>query len=170
MHSGNHAASAPEDVWIPVVDSALAQWRDVPGALLPILHAIHDALGHIPPACKGRVAEGLNLSLAEVHGVVTFYHDFRSSPPGRHVMKLCRAEACQAMGSDALAARIKARTGTDVGGTTLDGALTVQAVYCLGNCACSPALMLDGRLVGRVTPERLDHILDATGAGASVAV
>lgn len=144
-----------------IIDEAIAEKRAVPGALLPVLHAIHDALGFIPPDAVPRVAHALNLSQAEVHGVITFYHDFRSSPPGRHVLKLCRAEACQAMGSDALASRLTRRLGIDWKQTSADGALTIEPVYCLGNCALSPALMLDGKLRGRITAAVLDGIVDA---------
>jgi formate dehydrogenase subunit gamma len=142
-----------------VIDRAIADHRDLPGALLPILHAIQDRLGFIPPAAARQVAEGLNLSHADVQGVISFYHDFRAAPPGRHVVKLCRAEACQSMGAQALEARVKARLGIDFGQTSRDGAITLEPVYCLGNCALSPALMIDNRLQGRVTPERLEALL-----------
>jgi formate dehydrogenase subunit gamma len=145
----------------PIIDDAIAANRALPGALLPVLHAIHDALGFIPPAAVPRIAQALNLSQAEVHGVLTFYHDFRSSPPGRHVVKLCRAEACQAMGAEALAARLTERLGIAWEETTPDGALTIEPVYCLGNCALSPALLFDGKLRGRITAEGLDGIVDA---------
>jgi formate dehydrogenase subunit gamma len=144
-----------------IIEAAIAANRTLPGALLPVLHAIQDALGFIPPAAVPRVAHGLNLSQAEVHGVITFYHDFRSAPPGRHVLKLCLAEACQAMGSDALAARLKQRLGIDWRQTSPDGALTIEPVYCLGNCALSPALMLDGKLRGRITSDALDGVIEA---------
>jgi formate dehydrogenase subunit gamma len=143
----------------PAVDQAIAGHRHLPGALLPILHAIQDKLGFIPPDATARIASGLNLSRAEVSGVISFYHDFRSTPPGRHVVKLCRAEACQSMGSLALEASVKARLGIDFGETTRDGALTLEPVYCLGNCALSPAIMIDGQLRGRVTAERFDALV-----------
>ena len=143
----------------PTVDQAIADHRHLPGALLPILHAIQDKLGFIPPDATAPIASGLNLSRAEVSGVISFYHDFRSTPPGRHVVKLCRAEACQSMGSLALEASVKARLGIDFGETTRDGALTLEPVYCLGNCALSPAIMVDGQLRGRVTAERFDAIV-----------
>jgi formate dehydrogenase subunit gamma len=143
------------------IDEAIARNRALPGALLPVLHAIQDALGFIPSEAVERVAYALNLSRAEVHGVISFYHDFRSSPPGRHVLKLCRAEACQSMGSEALASRLQQRLGIEWKETSPDGALTIESVYCLGNCALSPAIMLDGRLRGRVTGEVLDDIVDA---------
>ncbi len=141
------------------VDEALKVCGRMAGALLPVLHAIQDRLGFVPPECIGPVAHALNLSRAEVHGVITFYHDFRSAPPGRHVLKLCRAEACQSMGSENLAAHVKKRHGLGFGDTTPDGALTLEAVYCLGNCALSPALMIDGQLRGRMTPERVDRVV-----------
>lgn len=144
-----------------IIDEAIAAHRTLPGALLPVLHAIQDALGFIPPDAVPRVARTLNLSQAEVHGVITFYHDFRSSPPGRHVLKLCRAEACQSMGSEALASRLTRRLGIAWRETSPDGALTIEPVYCLGNCALAPALMIDGRLRGRITAEALDGVVDA---------
>jgi formate dehydrogenase subunit gamma len=143
----------------PAVDQAIADHRHLRGALLPILHAIQDKLGFIPPDAAACIARGLNLSHAEVTGVISFYHDFRSAPPGRHVLKLCRAEACQSMGSLALETSIKARLAIDFGETTRDGAITLEAVYCLGNCALSPAIMIDGQLRGRVTAERLDALV-----------
>jgi formate dehydrogenase subunit gamma len=142
-----------------VVDRSIAENRHLPGALLPILHAIQDRLGFIPPDSIGRIAEGLNLSHADVQGVISFYHDFRTAPPGRHVVKICRAEACQSMGAEALEARLKARLGIDFGQTTPDGAITLEPVYCLGNCACSPALLVDNHLKGRITAERLEGLI-----------
>jgi len=130
-----------------------------PGALLPILHAIQDELGYVPDAAVPIVAEALNLSRAEVHGVVTFYHFFRTTPGGRHVLYLCRAEACQSMGARALERHVRERLKIDFHETTADGRFSLEPVYCLGNCACSPAVMIDGRLHGRVTPERLDRLL-----------
>jgi formate dehydrogenase subunit gamma len=144
-----------------VVDDAIAANRALPGALMPLLHAIQDALGYVPADAVPRIALALNLSQAEVHGVISFYHDFRSHPPGRHVLKLCRAEACQAMGSERLAAHLSQRLATEWKHTSADGALTIEPVYCLGNCALSPALMLDGKLRGRVTQAMLDDIVDA---------
>jgi formate dehydrogenase subunit gamma len=119
------------------------------GPLLPILHAVQVAFGYIPEAAVPQVAAALNLSKAEVHGVVSFYHDFRSAPAGRHVLKLCRAEACQAMGADRVAGAVKAALGIDWHETTPDGRVTLEPVFCLGLCACGPAAMVDGRLVGR---------------------
>lgn len=146
----------PTAAQLTVVDAVIARLVHEPGALMPILHAVQAALGYVPPAVLPRIAEAVNLSRAEVHGVMTFYHDFRSEPPGKRIVELCRAEACQAMGSDALAAHLAAHH-VAVGKSTAD--LTVRAVYCLGNCALSPAVLVDGRLVGRVTPQRLDALL-----------
>ena len=113
----------------------------------------------MPQPAVALIASELNVSRAEVHGVVTFYHHFRHLPPGRHTLQLCRAEACQSMGGEALAEHAKARLGVDFKQTTPDGRYTLEPVYCLGNCACSPALMIDGELHGRVTPERFDQLL-----------
>jgi formate dehydrogenase subunit gamma len=127
------------------------------GPMLPILHAIQAEFGFIPEAAMRLVAARLNVSRAEVYGVVTFYHDFRQQPAGRHVLKICRAEACQAMGGAAQAAALLERLNIDWGGTTPDG-LTVEPVYCLGLCACAPSAMLDGTLHGRVDSERLEAL------------
>ena len=131
------------------------------GAMLPILHALQEAYGYVPEAAIPVIADELNLSQAEVHGVVTFYHDFRRAPPGRHVLKLCRAEACQSMGGDALGARACAKLGINWGETTRDGRMTLDAVFCLGLCATAPSAMIDNRLVGRLTEARLDKLLEA---------
>ena len=133
-----------------LASALIAEQKDVPGALLPTLHALQNEFGYIDDAAVPLVAEALNLSQAEVHGVVSFYHDFRRVPAGRRVLKICRAEACQSMGGEALASYYK---------TNPDGSLTVEAVYCLGNCALAPAAMLDGELLGRVTREKLDGLL-----------
>jgi formate dehydrogenase subunit gamma len=130
------------------------------GPALPILHALRAAFGHIPEAAVRMVAEALNLSRAEMHGVVTFYHDFRHEPPGRHVLRLCRAEACQAAGGDALATAAQAKLAVKMGGTTADGSVTLEPVYCLGLCATAPSGMLDGRVVGRLDADRLASLLD----------
>jgi formate dehydrogenase subunit gamma len=119
------------------------------GPLLPILHAIQAAFGHVPDTAIPQIAKALQMTKAEVHGVVSFYHDFRSAPAGKHVLKLCRAEACQTMGADAVADRIKTALGIDWHETTADGRVTLEPVFCLGLCACGPAAMVDGRLVGR---------------------
>lgn len=159
------APRPPADV-AAAVEAALAAHQHLAGPLLPVLHAIQDALGYVPGEAHARLAEALGLSRAEVHGVVTFYHDFRREPPGRHVLKVCRAEACQSMGSAALEAQLRAR-GAAIGATTPDGALTVEAVHCLGHCACAPALVLDDAPHARVTPARLDALLDGVLPGGA---
>jgi formate dehydrogenase subunit gamma len=138
---------------------ACAQLKALPGALLPILHAVQEALTYVPKDAVPLIAQELNLSLAEVHGVLSFYHYFLHERPGRHVLHLCRAEACQARGSVALEAHVKTRLGIDFHGTTSDGAITLEPVYCLGNCALGPSLMIDQQLHGRVTSERFDALL-----------
>ena len=142
-----------------VVRAAVASHRQIPGALLPILHALQDRLGYIPPEALPLIAKALNVSRAEVHGVVTFYPHFRASPPGRHCIRICRAEACQAMGAERLCAHAQAALQVEMHGTTPDGGFTLEPVYCLGNCACAPAIMIDGELYGRVLPQRFDAIL-----------
>ena len=134
----------------------IAAHKDMQGAALPILHAMQDAFGYITDRAVELIANALNLSLAEVYGVVSFYHDFRRAPAGRHVLKLCRAEACQSMGADALAAKAKSALGVDWHETTADGRVTLEPVFCLGLCACAPAAMIDGKLVGRVNETSLN--------------
>jgi formate dehydrogenase subunit gamma len=128
------------------------------GPVLPILHALLDEFGHIPEEAIALVASELNLSRAEIHGTVSFYHDFRRQPAGRHVLKLCRAEACQSMNGPRIARDLLQELGIDWGGTTSDGALTVEGVYCLGLCACAPSALYDGEPMGRVDRERLDTV------------
>jgi formate dehydrogenase subunit gamma len=128
------------------------------GPLLPILHALQEEFGYIDEAAKPLIAEALNLSRAEVHGVVTFYPDFRDEPAGRHVLKLCRAEACQAAGGDALAAHAERCLGIAMGSTAADGSVTLEPIYCLGLCATAPSAMLDGHPIGRLDDERLDAL------------
>lgn len=131
------------------------------GPLLPILHAVQAAFGHVPAGAVPVIAEVLNLTRAEVHGVVSFYHDFREEPAGRKVVRLCRAEACQSMGGEALAAGLLGRLGLDWGQTSADGALTVEPVYCLGLCAVAPAALVDGEPVGRLDAARLAAAVEA---------
>lgn len=133
--------------------------KHLDGALMPILQALQAKFGYIDECALPVVADVLNLTRAEVHGVVSFYHDFRRAPPGRHVVKLCRAEACQAAGGNELAAHAETRLGVETGATTADGAVTLDAVYCLGLCAVAPAAMVDGRLAGRVDTDRFDRLL-----------
>jgi formate dehydrogenase subunit gamma len=137
----------------------IAENLSIPGALLPILHALQEEFGYIDREAEPLIADLLNLSRAEVHGVVTFYHDFRQKPAGRHLLKLCRAESCQARGSEALAARAEARLGVTFGNTSADGSITLEPVYCLGLCSVSPSAMLDGKIVGRLDDAKLDALL-----------
>ena len=130
-----------------------------PGALMLILRRVQDAVGWVPAGAVPVIAKILNLSRAEVHGVVTFYHDFRHQPPAKNVIKVCRAESCQAMGAVALADHVRKRVGCDFGHSSADGNFTLDAIYCFGNCACSPAVMVNGKLLGRVTPARFDEVL-----------
>ena len=147
------------------VTRAINSAADVPGALLPILHAIQDALGHVPPEAVDAVAARLNLSRADIHGVLSFYHDFRTSPPKPHVVRLCRAEACQSMGGAALEAQLKQRLGCGdahaIHGVADSGNVTYEPAYCFGACACAPAAMIDGTLYGRLDGARLAALLDA---------
>ncbi|KKX27797.1 formate dehydrogenase subunit gamma [Rhizobium sp. LC145] len=133
--------------------------KHLEGPMLPILHAIQAEFGYVPDEVKPIIANELNLSRAEVHGVVTFYHDFRDHPAGRHVLKLCRAEACQSMGGDRIAERVKQLLGIDFHETTRDGAVTLEPVFCLGLCACAPAAMLDDEVYGRVDEHCLSEIV-----------
>ena len=133
--------------------------KDKSGALLPILHAVQERLGYIPAESVPIIAEELNLTRAEVHGVITFYHDFRSRPGGRHILKICQAESCQAMGSASLTSYVKVLLGIDFHETTPDQTVTLEPVYCLGNCACSPSIMLNENVHGRVTETRFLQIL-----------
>ncbi len=148
-----------DDPHAQAIDTAIASLSGLPGALLPILHAVQAKLGYIPPAGVGRIADALNLSRAEVHGVISFYHYFRHKAPGKHVLQVCRAEACQAMQGEKTEAHAKQRLSADYGSTSPDGQFTLEAAYCLGNCAAAPTVMVDEKLYGRVTPERLDEVL-----------
>jgi formate dehydrogenase subunit gamma len=143
--------------WEPArVAEVIAAHRDQAGALLPILHDIQSAFGHVPREAVPLIAEALNLSRAEVHGAISFYHDFREQPAGRHVLKLCQAEACQSMGGERLAAKLLKQLGIRWEGTTADGCLTVKRVYCLGLCATAPSALLDeSRVVGRLNESEL---------------
>ncbi|WP_252108252.1 MULTISPECIES: formate dehydrogenase subunit gamma [unclassified Halomonas] len=131
-----------------------------PGALLPILHALQDRFGFIPTDAIPLIAASLQQTRAEIHGVISFYHHFRTTPPGRHVVQICRAEACQSVGARALEAHAKARLGVDYHQTTPDREITLEAVYCLGNCACGPSIRVDDQVRGRVTEEAFDELLD----------
>ena len=141
----------------------IAGLRHLDGPLLPILQALQQEFGYLDEAVEPLIADALNISRAEVHGVVTFYHDLRREPPGRHVIRLCRAEACQAAGGDALAARAEAWLGIPLGTTAPDGGVTLEPVYCLGLCTTAPAAMVDGRVVGRLDEAGLDAVLAEAG-------
>ncbi len=157
--------SATEDTAASdLVHAIVARLKNEEGSLLPILHAVQDSLGCVPPEAVRLIAGELNLTRAEVHGVLTFYHDFRQELPGRHVIKLCRAEACQSMGSETLVARAQDHLGIACGHTTADGNITLESIYCLGLCATAPSAMVDGRPVGRLTATRLDALLKQAGA------
>ncbi len=139
--------------------SIIAEFNDCEGPMLPILHACQETFGCVPQEAAPLIAEELNLSRAEVHGVITFYHDFRREPAGRHVLKLCRAEACQSCGCDELIEHAQSRLGVKLGETSADGRITIEPVYCLGLCSTAPSAMLDGRLVGRLDRKKLDRLL-----------
>ena len=146
------------------IQNILAELKDKPGALLPILHGIQDALGYIPPDSVPEIAKALSLSRAEVHGVISFYHYFRDTPAGKHTIHLCRAESCQSMGSVALETHVKEKLGIDYHETTADGKFSLEPVYCLGNCACSPAMQIGHEVYGRVSAESFDDIINELGA------
>lgn len=160
----------PGSIDLDAVQAVAAGFGHVPGGLLPALHAVQDRFGHIPRDAVPRIAEVFNLSRAEVHGVVTYYHHFRSEPPAAHVLQVCRAESCQAMGGEALLAHAQQRLGCHgAHGRSADGRFTVEPVYCLGLCALSPAAMLDGEPHARLTPAALDAIVDEAASGSGVA-
>lgn len=141
------------------INAHIAANKHLPGALLPLLHAIQDDIGYIPEESYLPISKALALSVAEVHGVVTFYHHFHTHPVGKHVLQICRAESCQAMGSEKLEAQVKKNLGIDYHETTPDGALTLLPVYCLGNCACSPAVMMGDDVYGRMTAEKVADLV-----------
>jgi formate dehydrogenase subunit gamma len=149
---------------IQIVQNIVADLKDKPGALLPILHAVQNSLGYVPPESVSTIAKALNLSRAEVHGVISFYHYFRDTPAGKHTVRVCRAESCLAMGGKALESHIKTKLGIDYHETTADGNYSLEAVYCLGNCACSPAIQIDNDVYGRVTAESFNEILTEQSA------
>ncbi len=138
--------------------AVINEFSGLEGPLLPILHGLQEEFGFVPDESLPVIAKALNISNAEVHGVVTFYHDYRRHPAGRHVLKICQAEACQSMGSDAVAAKIKQLLGIGFHETTKDGSVTLEPIYCLGLCACAPAAMLDGEVIGRLDAEKLEEI------------
>lgn len=137
----------------------LAAHQSMPGNLLPILHGIQDTLGYIPPEAVADIAKALNLSKAEVHGVITFYHYFRDTAPGKHMVRICRAESCQSMNGKSLEEHAKKQLGIEFHETTADGQFSLEPVYCLGNCACSPSITIDDQVYGRVSPQRFDQLI-----------
>jgi formate dehydrogenase subunit gamma len=148
------------------VQEIITALKNKPGALLPILHGIQDALGYIPAESVPHIATALNLSRAEVHGVISFYHYFRDTPPGKQTIHLCRAESCKAMGAEKLEAHVKSKLGIDFHETTADGKFSLEPVYCLGNCACSPAMQIDKEIYGRVSADSFDAVINNTEASA----
>ena len=144
--------------------SIIHEFKALEGPLLPILHGVQGEFGYVPQEALRVIADELNLSRAEVHGVASFYHDYRKEPAGRHVLKVCQAEACQSMGSDVTTARLKRMLGIDFHQTAKDGSVTLEPVYCLGLCACSPSAMLDGNVIGRVDDEAIEDMLEVIRA------
>ena len=149
-----------------LVSELLSQYKDQAGGLLPLLHAVQDRLGFIPPSSVPLIALAMNLSRAEVHGVITYYHFFRSTPPGQHVIQICRAEACQACGSEELIAHAEKILGCSSHGTSADGQYTLEPVYCLGLCASSPAVQIDDKLHARMTPARFQAAVAKLGSAS----
>jgi formate dehydrogenase subunit gamma len=152
-------ASALSPQQLVKIGAHIAAHKTMPGALLPLLHAIQDDIGWIPEDAYLPISKALALSVAEVHGVVTFYHHFQRHPVGKHILQVCRAESCQAMGSEQLEKDIKSALGIDYHETTKDGAITLLPVYCLGNCACSPAVMLDDEVYGRMSADKVAELV-----------
>jgi formate dehydrogenase subunit gamma len=147
------------------IESHILAHQQVPGGLMPLLHAIQDDIGYVPEEVYPQISKALALSVAEVHGFVTFYHHFRTHPIGKHVLQICRAESCQAMGSEKLEADIKEKFGVDYHETTADGEVTLLPVYCLGNCACSPAVMMDEEVYGRVNIQQITELVGEVSNG-----
>jgi len=160
MHSSAQDSSTGADLPLSWIQAEVAALKARPGPLLPILHSIRDRLGYIPEEAVPIIAEGLQITRAEVHGVISFYHDFNTRPTGRHRLQICRAEACQARGCRSLEAYAKEKLGIGYHQTTSDGEFTLEPVYCLGNCATGPSVRLDNGIHGRVTAKRLDALLD----------
>ncbi|ANG62730.1 formate dehydrogenase subunit gamma [Marinobacterium aestuarii] len=146
--------------WTPeLIQAEIDALKHKPGALLPILHAIQDRFGYVPTEAVPQIGDALNQTRAEIHGVISFYHHFRTSEPGSHTLQICRAEACQSMGSRALEAHAKASLNVDYHGTTADREITLEPVYCLGNCACAPSVRIGDDIHGRVSPEKFDRLV-----------
>ncbi len=154
------AATVAEDQLKTSTDRILSELEGLEGPLLPILHALQAEFGFVPQQAVPLISDRLNLGRAEVAGVISFYHDFRAAPAGRRVIRVCRAEACQSMGGTDLAQRLQDKLGIGWGETTPDGSVTLEAVYCLGLCACAPAVQVDGDLLGRADMDRIETILE----------
>jgi formate dehydrogenase subunit gamma len=145
------------------LNAIISRFKEVPGGLMQLLHAVQNEFGYVPPEAVPVIGKGLNLSRAEVHGVISFYHDFHTSPTGETTVQVCLAEACQAVGSRVLESHAKQRLGVDFGETTPDGKFTLEPVYCLGNCACGPSIRIDDDVHARVSPSRFDALLEKRG-------
>jgi formate dehydrogenase subunit gamma len=161
--SGSSTAPALPIELVKRIEDAIASKKHEPGPLLNVLHAVQDSVGYVPAGAIPLIAAQLNLSRAEVHGVVTFYHYFRQTPPGKHAVQVCRAEACQAVNGKQLEEHVKSRLGIDYHETTADGQFSLEPVYCLGNCACGPSMTIDGEVFGRVSNKRCDDLLVSRG-------
>ncbi len=158
MNNAQHSTAAP---YAAVIDSILQKYLDLPGALLPILHATQNALGFVPTEAVPQIASALNQTPADVHGVISFYHHFKTAPPGNHQIEICRAEACQARGSRSLEQHVKQSLGIDYHATTADGEISLEPVYCLGNCACGPSLRVGDEVHGRMDAAKFDELYEA---------
>ena len=148
------------EIKLQKIEEHLTVLKDKPGPLLPLMHAIQDDLGYIPEESYECISKALSLSVAEVHGFVTFYHHFRTEPSGKHILQICRAESCQSMGGENIEAYCKEKLGIDYHQTTEDKSITLEPVYCLGNCACSPAVMIDDDVIGRVDEDKIDDLIE----------
>jgi formate dehydrogenase subunit gamma len=147
------------EIQIKKIEQHASNFQDTPGALLPLMHAIQDDLGYVPEGSYPIISKAYNLSIAEIHGFVTFYHHFRTHPAGKNVLQVCRAESCQAMGSEEIELYCKDTLGIDYHETTDDNLITLEPIYCLGNCACSPAVMINDNVIGRVSKKKIDDII-----------
>ena len=156
MNNKQKTSNGAEDVIRDIVHSL----KHKKGALLPILHAIQDSQGYIPDVSINIITEALAQTRAEIHGVITFYHHFRTTPPARHLLQICRAEACQARGSRELEEYVKSKLGIDYHQTTTDNDFTLEPVYCLGNCACGPSIRIGDDIVGSVSTGKFDQLVD----------
>ena len=147
------------EIQIKKIEQYVSAYKDTPGALLPLMHAIQDDLGYVPEDSYLMISKAYNLSIAEIHGFVTFYHHFRTHPTGKNVLQVCRAESCQAMGGEEIEMYCKDTLGIDYHQTTDDNLITLEPIYCLGNCACSPAVMINDNVIGRVSKKKIDNII-----------